>query len=321
MSILVSSGFARVLALIFAAVAGTAPLWATEWQVARSTGDVWIVSPSTQPVSLSAQVVVRSGDKIQTGPTGRILLVRGTESILIAPNSVVSLPKDKGSQATTILHQAGSIARDLEKKEIDHFEVETPFLAAVVKGTRFEVSINRYGADVRVLDRKVSVSDHHTGQFALVSAGQLASVSASDKGGLRLEGSGPLPVVNLGAPRKSHLERVPVPAKGLRPPRMTSPGSTRAPSALHVSTARIVAPIGVGRRNFSELTKGLARGIDSSAPVRGGKGAGSNAWNTEGSDASSAIGKVEGGNGGGLGGGGGNATGKGASKGKALGKK
>jgi hypothetical protein len=323
MSIRTKGCLARIFGVLLAVATCTATLWAAEWQVARSTGDVWLASPSSQPVSLGTQVFLRPGDKIQTGQTGRVLLVRGSESILIAPNSVVSIPEGKRPQATTILHQAGSIVLDVEKKDVEHFEIETPFLAAVVKGTRFAVSIHRYGADVKVLDGLVSVADHKTGQFALVSAGQLAAVGVLGKRGLRLEGSGQLPSIHQGVPRKSDLERVPVPAKGLGPPpRMNAPKQTHASTGqLHSSTVRISAPLGVGRLNFFELTKGLAWGTASSASVRGAKGAGWKTWSDEGSGAGLATGKGgAGGNGGGLGGDA-NANGKGALNGKAKGKK
>jgi hypothetical protein len=326
-----SVAVARMLLAILAVVVGGTPLGAAEWQVARSTGDVWVATPKAQPVSLGAEVVLRPGDKIQTGHTGRVLLVRGTETILIAPNSVVSLPAgQKATRATTILHQAGSIVLEVEKKSVDHFEVETPYLAAVVKGTRFAVTVSRYGTNVRVLDGKVHVSDFKTGQFALVSAGQMASVASLGKGGLTLGGSGQLGPIQHGAPRKSQLERVLVPAKGLGPPRATAGGPTHAAAAQLDGRVRIVAPIGLGKLNIEALTKGLARGSHSSTGAGGGgKGAGLTVWSAEGSGVGMGADQAGGagnGNGGGSGNGGGhgnpnaNSNGKGAANGKAKGK-
>ncbi len=66
--------------------------------------------------------------------------MRGEETILISPNSVVGLPTEKkDGLSTTIMQQAGSILLEVEKRNIKHFEVETPYLAAVVKGTQFRV--------------------------------------------------------------------------------------------------------------------------------------------------------------------------------------
>jgi hypothetical protein len=327
MTIRTGFAFARMLAVFLAVGACATPLGAAEWQVARSTGDVWVATPKAQPVSLGADVVLRPGDKIQTGRTGRVLLVRGTESILVAPNSAVSLPEElKPTLATTILHQAGSIVLEVEKKGAEHFEVETPFLAAVVKGTRFAVTVNRYGAEVRVLDGKVSVSDLKTGRFALVAAGQVASVAASGKGGLTLGGPGQLSPVQQGDPRKTHLERVPVPARGLGPPHQAPGGVMRAAAAQLDGRVRIVTPIGLGKLDVGALTNGLARGQDSSPPAgRGGKGRGSTAWNGEASGVGADASQLGGGNGngggisnaGGPGNANGSANGKGAANGKA----
>ena len=86
---------------------------------------------------------MKPGDTIRTGRNGRVLLVRGEETILISPNSVIGLPTEKkDGLATTILQQAGSILLEVEKRNVKHFEVETPYLAAVVKGTQFRVSVN-----------------------------------------------------------------------------------------------------------------------------------------------------------------------------------
>ena len=50
----------------------------------------------------------------------------------------------------TIVQQAGSILLDVEKRNVKHFEVETPYLAAVVKGTKFTVTSGDEGASVKV---------------------------------------------------------------------------------------------------------------------------------------------------------------------------
>ena len=116
---------------------------------------------------LHQQEVLNPGDTIRTGRNGRVLLMRGEETILIALNSVVGLPVEKtdGLQ-TTILQQAGSILLDVEKRNVKHFEVETPYLAAVVKGTQFRVTVNAASTSVEVNRGQVEVSDFKSGQIA-----------------------------------------------------------------------------------------------------------------------------------------------------------
>ena len=83
-----------------------------------------------------------------TGGNGRVLLIRGQETILVAPNSVISVPAEKkDGMQTTILQQAGSIVLEVEKQNVQHFEVETPYLAAVVKGTAPDETVQISGND------------------------------------------------------------------------------------------------------------------------------------------------------------------------------
>ncbi len=147
-----------------------------------------------------------------------MLLVRGAETILVAPNTVVGLPEEqKAGRATTILQQAGSIVLEVERQNVEHFEVETPYLAAVVKGTRFAVSVNRYGADVRVLSGRVDVSDFKTGQSALISAGQTARVASHGKVVSSLEDLAGLDPSSMAIPVRPRWSACPFRHKALVP--------------------------------------------------------------------------------------------------------
>ena len=312
-----SAAFVRTL-LALVALAATGPFArADEWQVAKATGEVWVTSATAQLVSLTTASVLRPGEKIQTGKNGRVLLTRGSETILIAPNSLMGLPAPQTSdRATTILHQAGSIVLEVEKRNVEHFEVETPFLAAVVKGTRFKVDVGQQGADVRVLSGSVNVSAFKSGQFALVSAGQEARVAAFGRGSLTLGGSGPLGPVLKGEPRSPTLQRVPVPAKGFSLPRAANMGPVPAGVPSNVAKldgpVRIVAPIGAGKLNIQTLTKGLARSGDAARGGRHGERSQEalTVWDTTGSGLGKQYGAAGNGNSGNSGNGnGGNANG------------
>src|SRR5215471_4141367 len=161
------------------------------WSVRKSSGEVWIATSDARQVSLQQDESLKPGDTIRTGRNGRVLLVRGEETILIAPNSVVGLPLEKkDGLSTTILQQAGSILLDVEKRNVKHFEVETPYLAAVVKGTQFTVTVNAASTSVEVRRGQVEVSDFKSGQIAQVMPGQVATAFAHGKPGLSLSGTG-----------------------------------------------------------------------------------------------------------------------------------
>jgi hypothetical protein len=237
------------------------------WQVRKSSGDVWVTTSVVQQASLTDQAALKPGDTIRTGRNGRVLLVRGEETILVAPNSVIGIPEaTQNGMSTTIIQQTGSILLEVEKRNEKHFEVETPYLVAAVKGTQFRVSVNRNDTSVDVLKGVVEVADHKSGQHALVLPGQTAKVSAHGSSGLSLSGSGTLSPILEGKPRASSVEHVLVPREGLTAPRDTSNGHrVRAlgneRSALRGgnSASRIAFPLGDVKLNFQKVTKGLAR--------------------------------------------------------------
>src|SRR5437764_12847742 len=80
------------------------------WTVSKSSGEVWLTNSGAQPASLKQEEFLKPGDTIRTGRTGRVLLQRGEESMMISPNSVVGVPSEKKEGlSTTIVQQAGSI--------------------------------------------------------------------------------------------------------------------------------------------------------------------------------------------------------------------
>ena len=182
------------------------------WHVGKSSGEVFVTPSGAQPVSISTDTTVRPGDYVRTGQTGRVLLVRGQESMLISPNSVIQIPmENRDGMSTTIVQRAGEVLFDVEKRNVKHFQVDTPYLAAVVKGTQFEVSVGRSEARVDVRRGQVEVRDYKSGQYALVNPQQSANVSAQGAGGLALSGSGALSPVQQGAPRSSPVDAVAAP--------------------------------------------------------------------------------------------------------------
>lgn len=262
------------------------------WSVSKSSGEVWLAASGAQQVSLSQEGTLKPGDTIRTGRNGRVLLVRGEETILISPNSVVGLPAEKKEGlSTTIIQRAGSILLEVEKRNVKHFEVETPYLAAVVKGTQFSVTVGAGSTKVGVLRGQVEVSDFRTGQIAQVMPGQAATVLEHGKPGLSLSGAGTFNPIEHGKPRASTIERVPVPKSGLSAPRNVANGhaihalgpidkGTKAAGASkpshqaagsHVSRAgvvRISSSLGEVKLNFHKVTRGLAHGAVTPGQVR-----------------------------------------------------
>src|SRR5262249_6873561 len=85
-----------VIAALFWTIASSALAAENDtWSVSKSSGDVWVTTTGADAVSLKQEDVLKPGDTIRTGHNGRVLLARGEETILIAPNSVIGLPTEK----------------------------------------------------------------------------------------------------------------------------------------------------------------------------------------------------------------------------------
>ncbi len=164
------------------------------WQVGKASGEVWVTNQGVQRASVTRETTIHAGDQIMTGQNGRVLLVRGEETILISPNTVIAVSdKNVDGMTTTILQRAGSILLEVEKRKVKHFEVDTPYLAAVVKGTKFSVSLDDAGSHVAVFRGQVEVSSHKSGDIAEVTPGQAATVPAKGASPYRTVGVGPVP--------------------------------------------------------------------------------------------------------------------------------
>jgi hypothetical protein len=202
------------------------------WHISKSSGDVSVSTAGMQLVALRNGMSLQPGDAIRTGQNGRVLLTRGQETILISANSAVSIPKEKKEGlSTTILQQAGSILLEVEKRGVKHFEVETPHLSAVVKGTRFHVSISGNESRVGVFKGQVEVTDFRSGQHTLINPGQSATVSLQGPAGLSMSGSGLFSPIEQGAPRGSSPPSAVAPGKGASPALGPSEGPASSPVA------------------------------------------------------------------------------------------
>jgi hypothetical protein len=216
---------AAPLLLLAALQVGVAAAADNVWRVSKSSGEVSLTTADGQQSALADGAVVKPGDNVRTGQTGRVLLTRGEESMLISPNSAMGIPLEKKSDlSTTIIQQAGSILLEVEKRNVKHFSVETPYLAAVVKGTQFRVTVNKDDSRVDVVRGQVEVSDFKSGKYALVQPGQAAEVSLKSIG-LLLSGSGNLSPIQQGTPRVAALNipAAPAIAPSAPPVRMAVP--------------------------------------------------------------------------------------------------
>ena len=223
---------------------------APAWKLQESAGDVRLVKSGISPIALTAGDVFGGGDWIETGPSGRAVLVRGEERIVVAPNSRIGLPTENtGPFTTRILQTLGTILLTVEKKANQHFEVETPYLAAVVKGTTFTVGIQGKRAVVHVVEGLVEVRDLASGQRNMVRPGQTGAVLSGSGSGVSVQGG------NRGADSAPAL-----PSETAGPSVNHAASGSRAQSTLNGAVV-IREALGPVKVDLSNTTGGLMREV------------------------------------------------------------
>ena len=168
----------RISAAVLVFVIATASASGAEWTVLRSAGDVTVSDDGRTWSRVTAGTTVPNPSWVRTGRSGRVILARDRERISYGPNSLASVSTSEPTgQKTRVRQRRGQLVLDIETRRRRETTVITPHLAAVVKGTRFEVNVGAASSAVRVDEGAVDVSA--SGDTVQVAAGQVATSSGS----------------------------------------------------------------------------------------------------------------------------------------------
>lgn len=235
-----------LLAVLGAAVLlGSAPALADEWAVVKLRGTV-------QQLVDGAWTAVVRGDKIPDDRTVRTLadghvdLQRGAEVVTLGADTQVQIHDKADVRYTTVQQDFGSVEVEAQVENVQHFEVETKFLAAVVKGTHFTVTASDLGASVAVERGQVEVTSITTKRRTTVTIGQVASVLPDAD--MVVSGGGSMPAIfgadgRIVRPAGAPADAVPsiTPVRLSVGPGNAAPGEA-GPDDATVTTAVLVNP-------------------------------------------------------------------------------
>jgi hypothetical protein len=161
---------------------------APTWKVSEVSGRVQLTE-NGQSRAATRGALLSSGSTIVTAAASRAVIVRGQEFVVISPGTRIRVPEASSSnRIVQLIQDFGSALFKIEKKSTPHFGVQTPYLAAVVKGTTFTVTVGPDGSKVRVTEGAVEVSTLDGGASDLVTPGTVALVGKNDRYTLTVEG-------------------------------------------------------------------------------------------------------------------------------------
>jgi len=185
--------FIRLLATIaiLSIVLGSGAAKAADWIVERATMPAQFSTDGKNWTPLATGMSVPNGAWINTGRGGRAFMRRGRDTLLVNAQTLIN-SRERGTDSrpvTTITQQFGEIRVDVQKRGYDQMTVRTPYMAAVVKGTRFSVYSRQKRSSVRVARGLVEVTDPDTGARAQVGAGGKAEINAVTETSINLSGA------------------------------------------------------------------------------------------------------------------------------------
>jgi len=182
--------------------------YAEDWLVTRTTKQVSYTVDKKNWVPVLGGMSIPNKAWISTGPRGRLSLERGVEKVMFGPQTLAAIITEDGlfSRKTNVVQQKGELALDIEKRNRPHTYVHTPFLAAVVKGTSFRVTVTAKDASVAVERGLVQVSSFTGGQSTNLGPGQQATVNQSQS--MSVAGVGGPPSIQSAAPSRASIAPV-----------------------------------------------------------------------------------------------------------------
>jgi hypothetical protein len=232
-----------VLGALAALLCGSAPALADDWAVVKLRGTV-------QQLVEGAWTPVGRGDRIPDERAVRTLgdgyadLQRGAEVVTLGADTQVVIHDRQDVRYTVVQQEFGSVEVEAQVENVQHFAVETRFLAAVVKGTHFTVTASALGASVAVARGQVEVESVASKRKTTVTIGQVASVTPGVD--MVLSGGGSMPAIF--GPDGRIVQPAGAPA-GTAPAIATPKAANRNPPSAGeaiVTTAALVNPADAG---------------------------------------------------------------------------
>jgi len=154
-----------------------------KWTVSEATGEVSIKTISGLALSTQTGTKLDPPFAILTGTDGRVVVTHGQDKLTISPNSksVVPEPGETG-QITRIQQTLGSVLYHVQHRVKARFEVDTPYLVSVVKGTTFNIHVSSDASTVALIEGRLQVYTPDKKFELIMKPGQVATKSQQSKG-------------------------------------------------------------------------------------------------------------------------------------------
>jgi hypothetical protein len=174
-----------------AAIDPQARTGAAGWRVDGITGEATAHRGAEAAAPLAVGQVLSPGSEIETGAGTVVFLSHNGDRLIVQPKSRMRIdaPGTDGL-LDHFMQSLGSVFYDVEPRKNRSFGVSAPYVAAIVKGTRFLVTVAPDKNSVRVDRGRVLVESKDGASSVLVDAGTIATAGPALTRGVTLSSSG-----------------------------------------------------------------------------------------------------------------------------------
>ncbi len=134
---------------------------------------------------------VGAGSRIETGDSSHALITNGRDSLTLDANTMLTLPAIGENGIVVIRQRSGTVSYDVGTRSRQsssnfftgdqprqEFQIRTPFLATLVKGTRFVVTVGENEEIFEVSEGVVGITDFATARVTDIIPRQIATKTA-----------------------------------------------------------------------------------------------------------------------------------------------
>lgn len=161
---------------VLTACLAAGPALSAEWRLVEVSGVVRVAAPGAEPTAGRVNQLLPTGSSVTTASGGRAKLDNGGKHIVLGANSRMIVAPASATGMDRVVQDLGSILFQIDKQAAPHFKVETPLLAAIVKGTTFTVVVGPQSDAVNVAEGLVEVRSNASNMGNDVPAGSTGTI-------------------------------------------------------------------------------------------------------------------------------------------------
>ncbi len=155
------------------------------WTVVEVSGAVDIRDAGNNRLGMKPGTKLNAPFAIITSGDGHAVLAHGQDRLTVSPDSRVAVPQPTTAESgiiTRIRQTLGSVLYQDEHRTKDSFEVDTPYLVSVVKGTTFNIRVTPDDTTVALIEGSLFLHTPDMKAELLLKPGQAAIKTRLSKG-------------------------------------------------------------------------------------------------------------------------------------------